>query len=71
MYISDPTTDQTQSPLQVALLGDSVLDDFYWLHDKERDVRRQIEDLLVKVGLLFQPQTQPETRQKPMFQLCC
>lgn len=32
-------------PTHVILVGDSVLDDFFWLDDKTRDVRRQICDL--------------------------
>jgi hypothetical protein len=33
-------------PYHVVLLGDSVLDDFYWLSDSTKDVRYQLEALL-------------------------
>ena len=30
----------------IALIGDSVLDDFYWLEDPTQDVKQQLSDLL-------------------------
>jgi len=34
-----------RGPAHIILMGDSVLDDFYWLEDKKQDVRQQIADL--------------------------
>lgn len=41
------TQSNTQSNNKsIALIGDSVLDDFYWLEDKTEDVRQQLSDLM-------------------------
>jgi len=40
--------DQPGSGLHVVLMGDSVLDDFYWLSDPTMDVRAQLESELQK-----------------------
>lgn len=36
------------SKKQIALLGDSVLDNFYWLENKERDLRAVVNELLTE-----------------------
>jgi hypothetical protein len=39
-----------EPPTTVALMGDSVLDNFHWLDDKSQDVRKQLEEELQKVS---------------------
>lgn len=50
--IMDASTTGKQGDLLVALLGDSVLDNFHWLSRPEQDVRQQLEDRLMKVAHL-------------------
>jgi hypothetical protein len=43
--LGDDEDESPPTPTHIILMGDSVLDDFYWLKDKALDVRQQIEDL--------------------------
>mmetsp|Transcript_59750 Transcript_59750/g.98643 ORF Transcript_59750/g.98643 Transcript_59750/m.98643 type:complete len:679 (+) Transcript_59750:31-2067(+) len=41
---TDTSACKALKPTHIILMGDSVLDDFYWLQDKTKDVRQQILD---------------------------
>ena len=41
----------TNTPKTIALVGDSVLDDFYWLKDPTQDVKQQLSDLMSDIKI--------------------